>query len=68
MPRGENILEVNKIAQFKSFNDIEEKTYPRPFSVRLPVSAAKKILELDTKERTLLMRRAILRELEEISN
>lgn len=67
MPRGENILEINKAAQFKSFEDIKEKTHPKVFGVKLPKTAAEKLLKLDTKERTLLIRRAVLKELENIS-
>ena len=59
---------TDTLKHYKSFDDIKEKTHPKAFSIKLPMTAAKKMLKLDTKERTLLMRRAILRELEEISN
>ena len=62
MPRGENILEIGHETRYKSFEDIKEKTYPRPFSVKLPVSVAESLLDLPTKERTLLIRRAIINE------
>lgn len=57
---------IENLKNYKSFEDIKEKTYPKTFSVKLPVSVAKKMLELDTKERTLLMRRAIINELEKM--
>jgi hypothetical protein len=57
---------IENLKNYKSFEDIQEKTYPKTFSVKLPVSVAKKMLELDTKERTLLMRRAIINELEKM--
>ena len=66
MPRGENILEIGKDTQFQGFEDIKEKTYPKTFSVKLPVSIAERLLELSTKERTLLMRRAIINEVQKI--
>jgi len=57
---------IENLKNYKSFEDIKEKTYPKTFSVKLPVSVAKKMLELDTKERTLLMRRGIINELEKM--
>jgi hypothetical protein len=43
-------------------NDLKEKTYPKTFGVRLPESIAVKLMALDSKERTLLIRKAIIKE------
>ena len=58
---------LENLKHFESLGDVKEKLYDKVFGVRLPKSAAKKLLKLSTKERTLLMRRAILRELENSS-
>ena len=69
MPRGENIQEINKIAPFKPLEDMKgRKLSSRAFSVRLPQEAAEKLLALDTKDRTIFMRKAILEALEAQSN
>jgi hypothetical protein len=64
MKRGNpNFVEGNKIGektQFKRLSDVKEKLHSKVFGVRLPESAAEKLLKLPTKERTLIMRQALL--------
>ena len=69
MPKGQHLPEVNIKTRIKPLDDMKgQELYDKVFGVRLPKGAAEKMLKLDTKQRTLLMRRAILNELEKISN
>lgn len=54
--------------QFKCIGDIKKKMHKKTFSVKLPVEAAEKLLALDTKTRTIFMRKAILEALDAQSN
>jgi hypothetical protein len=68
MPRGENFKNKDFGTRIKPLEDIgEQKLYDKVFGVRLPIPAAKKLMKLDTKDRTLLIRRAVLKELENSS-
>ena len=68
MPKGEKLPLYNKETRYRPLEDIAgEKMHKKTFAVKLPVAAAEKLLKLDTKERTLLIRRAVLKELENSS-
>ena len=53
--------------RFKALEDVKEKLHSKVFGVRLPESAAKKLLKLSTKERTLIMRQALLEAIAELN-
>jgi hypothetical protein len=53
-------------AQFKSIGDVEEKMHKKTFAVKMPMSAAAKLLKLDTKSRTVFMRQALLEALDKL--
>jgi hypothetical protein len=56
------------LTTFKPFEDVKGKVYPRPFSVRVPMDIGEKLIELSPKQRTLLLRRAIIAEVEKMQN
>jgi hypothetical protein len=45
-------------------DDITEPFHPKVFGIKLPLSAAEKMLAMPTKQRTALMRRAVMEALE----
>ena len=68
MPRGENLKHKDFGTRYKALEDVgKQKLYDKVFGIRLPEAAAKQLMQLPTKERTLLMRRAVLKELENSS-
>ncbi|MGK7896568.1 MAG: hypothetical protein AB4372_23845 [Xenococcus sp. (in: cyanobacteria)] len=68
MPKGANLIVDGKKTRYQSFEDIKgKKLHPKTFGIKLPVEAAEKLLELDTKQRTLLMRSAILDAIAELN-
>ena len=68
MAKKENLLKFGENTRLKALDDMKGKElYKKTFGIRLPVEAAEKLLKLETKERTLLMRRAVLKELESLN-
>jgi hypothetical protein len=68
MAKKENLLKFGEKTRLKALDDMRGKQlYQKTFGIRLPVEAAEKLLKLGTKERTLLMRRAVLKELESLN-
>ena len=52
--------------QFKGIGDVEEKMHKKTFAVKMPMSAAEKLLKLDTKSRTVFIRQAVLEALNKL--
>ena len=61
-------VSLKNLTPYESVGDIEERVHSKVFSIRLPVTYAEKMLKLSTKQRTKLMRGAVMDALEKLSD
>ena len=59
--------EIGKETRYKTMDGVP-KVGKHTFGIKVPIEIEKKLLSLPQKERIKLMRRAIMREVEQISN
>ena len=58
------IKEYGRKTRYKSIGNFKEKMHPRSFTIRLPFSAAEKILAMPKETRLKFMRDTLLEKLE----